>query len=67
MAKIDEPWNPDAEKPLAIAMDCPTSHGASRFVMTTTLGRVLTFSGVDNGGVRVWHDITPEFVRKTVK
>lgn len=65
MAKIDEPWNPETEKPLAIAMDCPTQHGPSRFVMTTTLGRVLTYTPTE--GPRIWNDITPEFVRKTIK
>jgi hypothetical protein len=66
MAKIDEPWNPEVEKPLAIAMHCPSAHGFSRFVMTTSLGRVLMYS-TDNAGPRVWHDITPEFVRKIMK
>ena len=64
MAKVDEPWDGENEKPLAIAMDCPTAHGPSRIVMTTSLGRVLTFTQ-QGDAMRVWHDITPEVVRTT--
>lgn len=64
MPKFDEPWDGEIEKPLAIAVDCPTVNGPSRIVMTTSLGRVLTFTQ-QGDQVRVWHDITPEVVRTT--
>jgi len=64
MAKIDEPWNPEAEKPLAIAISTPHVNRISQIVMTTTLGRVLVKGdGVDG----LWHDITPKTVRTEEK
>jgi hypothetical protein len=60
MAKIDEPWNAEAEKPLAIAIASPHGNRSAQIVMTTTLGRVLVKADSTDG---LWHDITPKTVR----
>jgi hypothetical protein len=67
MAKIDKPWNPEEEKPLAIAMAFVSGNATPRYVMTTSRGRVLAFLWSDDGKPRTWHDITPELVRETLK
>lgn len=64
MAKIDEPWNPEAEKPLAIAISTPHVNRSAHIVMTTTLGRVLIKADSTDG---LWHDITPKTVRTDEK
>jgi hypothetical protein len=67
MAKIDKPWNPEDERPLAIAMSSGPAGTDARYVMTTSLGRVLAFRWTDDGRPRTWHDITPELVRETLE
>lgn len=64
MAKIDEPWNPEAEKPLAIAVSHSHNHRPTAIVMTTSLGRVLIKRDIVDGG---WEDITPKYVRTDEK
>lgn len=64
MAKIDIPWNPAEERPLAITATTTGNGLNTKIIMTTSLGRVLIQKDSVDG---LWEDITPKMVRETRK